>query len=113
MPLPIHVFNNHIVQDASMGATVTSESIPLNTIISFCVQIVWSAGSTPMGVTYLEASNDNTNWTQVTDSVLAVSGNTGSNMVNVEKSAYGYVRVVYLRSSGSGILNVTVNGKRM
>lgn len=110
--LPIHLYQNTIISAQSMGGTVTSDSTNINTAISVCIQAIWSAGSTPVGTMVLQASNDNSTWTEVTGSSLAVSGATGSNMWNVEKPAYGYIRMVYTRSSGSGTLNATINAKR-
>lgn len=112
MSEPIHLFNTQLVNAQSMGATITSSSISVQEAISYAVQAVWSAGSTPIGTFDLQASNDDINFTSLLDQGAEVTGNTGSIIINVEKPAYGFIRVVYTRTSGSGTLNVKVNAKR-
>lgn len=112
MSEPIHLFNIQLVDAQSMGSSITSSSLNIQEAISYAVQAVWSAGATPVGTFDLQGSNDDSNFTSLLDSPAAVSGNTGSIIINVEKHAYGFIRIVYTRTSGSGTLNVKVNAKR-
>lgn len=112
MSEPIHLFNEKIVDSESMGSSITSSIKNVQEAISFAVQVLWSGGGTPVGTLDLQASNDGTNFSSVISSPPAVSGNSGSLIINVEKHAYGYIRVVYTRTSGTATMNVQVNAKR-
>lgn len=108
---PNHILNVAVFTNASMGADATSSSQNVNETTTIAVQAVWSAGSTPVGELILQTSNDNVTFTD-TDS-RNVSGNTGSIMWNIDRPGYGFVRLFYDRTSGSGTLNASVNGKRI
>lgn len=112
MSEPIHLFNEKLVDAVSMGATITSSPLNVQQAVSFCVQAIWSAGTTPIGTFDLQASNDGLTFTSVLSAPATVENNSDSLIINVEKHAYAQIRVVYTRTSGSGTLNVYVNGKR-
>lgn len=112
MSLPIHLFNEHLIDDEAMNSDITSSSLGVNEAISFSVQAIWSDGTSPVGSLDLQASNDGINFTSVLTSPSAVSGNSGQILINVEKHAYANIRIVYTRTSGDGTLNVYVNAKR-
>jgi len=110
--LPIHLFNKTVFSESSMASSLSSEAVNLNEAVSYCAQMIWSGGSSPAGNLYLAASNDGVTFTQITESLIVVSGSSGSHMVNVEKPAYAFVKVVYDRASGSGNLTALINAKR-
>lgn len=112
MSEPIFGINTPIITAGSMATSLTSTSTEIKEYKGYAIQAVWSAGSTPVGSTKLQVSLDNTTFTDVTGSDLAVSGNSGSNFYNVELANYPYVRLVYTRTSGSGTLNVSISAKR-
>lgn len=113
MSEPIHLFNDKVIDSQSMGADITSSSKNVQEAISYSVHCIWSAGSTPVGTLDLQGSNDDVNFTSVLESGPApISGNSGSLLINVEKHSYGYMRVVYTRTSGSGTMTTLVNAKR-
>lgn len=110
---PIHLFNTILFENLSAGVGInTSQAINVNEAISFCVQFVWDTGSGIIGNIYLEASNDGSNFTQIQQSILAVSGASGSHMINVEKHSYAWFRLVIDLSAGSLNANSVANGKR-
>lgn len=89
-------------------------SLPGNVtnVAGYAIQAVWSNGSTPVGSMNLQASNDSVNWSDIPNSTLAVSGNTGNNIFNTGKGAYyNFVRLVYTRTSGDGNLLITLVSK--
>ena len=88
----------------------------------------WS-GTSPVGAISVQVSNDysidaqgrvsnsgtwntvffmDTNGNIVTS--FSVTGNTGSGLLDIETSAYA-IRTLYTRTSGTGTLQATVNGK--
>lgn len=114
MNLPIHLFNEYVIEDEAMDADITSSSKNVNEAVSYAVHAIWSDGSSPVGTLDLQASNDDddASFTSILSAPYAVSGNSGKLIINVEKHGYGYIRIVYTRTSGDGTLNVKVNAKR-
>lgn len=110
---PIHVANVPLFENLSIGIGInTSASQNVQEVISFSVQFIWSSGSGLVGNIYLEASNDNQNFTQIPQTILAISGASGSHMINIEKHSYGYVRLATDLSAGSATANSRMNSKR-
>lgn len=105
-----------------MSTSLTSKVTVIQNLSMISYDISWS-GSTPVGVITVEVSNtysqnaDGTvrnagNWTAlVLSSPTPVSGNTGIGFIDIDELAAYAVRLVYTRTSGSGTLNATINGK--
>lgn len=113
--LPIHLYNVALfVPTTSVGiGAIRSAIIPVEQSISYCVQFVWSAGTGIIGNIYLEASNDGVFYTQIQQSLLALTNGAGSHMINVEKPAYSSFRLVVELSAGSLTIDSSrANGKR-
>ena len=106
----MRVFEYSLVTNGSMGASITSALQNLEQMMMAGIQANWS-GTSPVGTLSLQISNDNTTWTDYSGSSTSVSGNTGNFMWNLWATPYQYIRVIYTRASGTGTLNVTVNGK--
>ena len=109
--LPKHVFNAYSISDGDMSGDITGSVLDINEIGCLAVQAVWS-GSSPVGNVLVKGSNDGINYTPIASGSLAVSGNTGSAVLNVADIGYASLRVDYDNTSGSGTLNVKVNAKR-
>lgn len=108
--LPIHQSKITTIDAQSMGADITGTAVNINETVSYAFQIIWSAGSTPVGDIVLQGSNDNSTFTEIVRS--NVTGNSGSTIINVEKPSYAWARVNYSRTSGSGTMSATMNNKR-
>lgn len=105
----MRVFEYTLLSAGDMSqATVTSNSQQLVQMAVASIQAVFTGS--PVGTLKLQISNDNSNWTDYTNSSVSVttSGNFLWNLVSV---GFQYVRVVYTKSSGTGSLTVTVSGK--
>lgn len=104
----MRVFEYQLVSAHSMAESYTSPSQSLNQTSMCCVQAVFSG--VPVGSLKLQISNDNSNWSDYTGSDYAVTtaGNVSWNVSNI---GFQYIRVVYTRTSGTGSLSITVNGK--
>ena len=88
---PIHQSNVPLFVAIPAGVgTQYSPAQNVEEAISYSVQFIWSSGSALSGSIYLEASNDGVNFTQIQQTVLAISGASGSHMINVEKHSYSY-----------------------
>lgn len=79
--------------ESNSGATATqvSESISIKHIYGFSVWATWS-GTTISGSIKLEASLDEENWEDITDSEVTISSAT-TNLWNVSNAMYPYFRV--------------------
>lgn len=105
-------FNNSIITGGNLSGDITSSSQSLNGVRGCAVQFIWSGATSPVGDVRLQGSNDNVTFTDISDSILSVSGNSGSCLINYDMPNFGYVRLKYTRTSGSGgTVNCTINGK--
>ena len=108
---PLLLFNNvSLLAATSMASNITSPAYDVSETTTYNIQAVWS-GSTPIGTTQLQASQDGVTYTLIDGSILAVTGNTGSNMYNVQLPAYKWVQLVYTSASGTGTMTATISGK--
>ena len=115
-----------IITNGAMTGTavINSTPVPLDQIFGYAVQAIWTG--TPNGTLKLQASCDAplnttqtsnggpdavTNWTDIADSSDMISGSAGSYMWNVDGAYYRYVRVVYVNTSSTGVLNVQITVK--
>lgn len=104
-----NLYNEYIIENQSMAANYTSPSRDLSRTDSYSIQVVISSGS-PVGEFKLQASLDDVNWNDISDSITSVNG-TG-NIMYVEPDAdYDKLRAVYTRTSGSGTMSIKINGK--
>lgn len=122
---PKLVVTNGDMSQASITSLVTV--IQTQSLVSYGVS--WS-GTTPIGVVSIQGSNDyaldasgavsnagtwNTLPLQQSDgsvsTSMAVSGNTGSLMIDITKTSIFATRLVYTKTSGVGTLQATVVGK--
>lgn len=107
-----------------MGGNITSNGIYLANIFSYAIQAIWTGGGTPVGTFKLQGSNDNgesgtttlgatqpTNWTDITTSSQAITGNSGSVLYDAASCGYRWVRLVYTRTSGTATLSANMNTK--
>lgn len=112
-----------VITNGSMAGNITSEVTIIHNLSMVSYDVSWTAGSTPVGVLTVQVSNtykqnaDGSvktagNWTTLTMSTtMSVSGNTGSGFADVDASSAYAVRLVYTRTSGTGVLNAVVNAK--
>lgn len=111
-----------------MSASITSNPTVLNSLTLGSYSYSWS-GTAPVGAISVEISNDYSlnpdgtvknagTWTAVfvvlngttTTNSIPLTGNTGEGMVEWSTGAYA-IRSKYTRTSGTGTLQVIVNGK--
>lgn len=114
MSLPAHLFKFTLFDTVALGVAKTdSSAINCEEVISYAVQFVWDNGSGLAGNIYLEGSNNGVNFTQITDSILPISGTSGSHLINVEKPSYSFVRLSVDISAGSLTTGICqINAKR-
>lgn len=87
------------------------------------------AGTSPVGTVSVQASNDYAvypdgtvknagTWSTLTLSVngspvstIAISGNTGNGLIDLNSCAAYAIRLIYTRTSGSGTMQAVINAK--
>lgn len=109
--------------DMSTG-TVTSIGVDVNQMYAAAVQAVWSGGGTPAGTFALQVSSDIVqvasgtnpaanvvNWITYTNSQVPAGGADGSFLWNLNPMGYRWIRLQYIRTSGTDSLNAIFTGK--
>jgi len=107
-----HLFNKRSIEATAMSSNITSDPVSIKEATAYAVQAIWSAGSTPVGEFDVQGSNDGATFTSILDAPIAVSGDTGNLLVNVEEAGYNTIRLVYTRTSGDGTLDAYVNAQK-
>lgn len=98
--------------DQSMTTTFTSKSFEVSGARGFAVQFYWTDAVTPIGDVYLSGSNDDITFTQINDSILSVSGDSGSCLINYDWPRFQFVKLTYDPTSGTGgSANAKINTK--
>lgn len=96
----------------NMGTTLYSLPGNVTNVSGYSIQAIWTNGSSPMGVMSVQASNDAINWSDIPNSSLPVLSNSDNNIFNVSKHAYyNFTRLKYVRTSGDGILVISMVSK--
>jgi hypothetical protein len=104
----MNVFEYKLVTAASMNANIISPSQQLTFMMNCAIQALWTGA--PVGSLSLLISNDNITFSSYTGSTTPVDG-PGNFMWNILTTPYPYIQVLYTFASGSGALNITLNGK--
>ena len=97
-----------LLKAASLGADVASVAVNIEHITRMSLHLILTG--TPVGAIQLQCSNDPVadgdsviNWIDYTDGVAAVSGAMGV-MFNLKEISFKWIRVIYVRSSGTGAI---------
>ena len=96
----------------NMGTDFFSLPGNVTNVAGYSIQAIWTNGTSPVGSMSLQASNDSENWSDIPNSTLPVSGNTGNNVFNTSNNVYyNYVRLVYTFTSGNATCVVSMVSK--
>lgn len=105
-----------------MSSNIISAVTVIQNTSMISYDISWT-GTAPVGVMSVQVSNTYTqnadgsvrnagNWTTLTlTSPPSVSGSTGNGFIDVALTGCFAIRLVYTRTSGTGTMNATINGK--
>lgn len=98
------VYLETILDAGNMASTtLTSSAVELQHYILCGLQAVYTGS--PVGTLSLQASLDQTTWTDIAGATAAVAA-AGSSLFNVSDLTYPYMRLVYTKTSGTGSLTV-------
>jgi hypothetical protein len=100
----------YILQAISMGASFVSDAVKLEFEDNVGIQAVWTG--TPTGVLTVEVSMDPDilGWQTIpfTPTPAAPSGSAGSDWFELNQSPAAFVRLKYVRTSGTGTINAKI-----
>lgn len=91
-----------LVSAADAGSNITSVAINLGDLETFSIHCDFSSG-TLNGTVKLQASNDDSDYVDVSGSSQSISSG-ASHIFNVVNAAYKFVRVDWAQTSGTGTL---------
>ncbi len=100
------------IDNDTAAATVTGTAVPTEFFPIIGVQGVWTG--TVNGTITLEGSIDGTTYSAIAGVSIAPAGSAGSG-ISVPTATFiphRFVRAVFTRTSGSGLLNVYISGKQ-
>jgi len=104
-----------ILDVGDMAASINSDAVLIDQIYGYAVQCVFTGS--PVGTLKIQTSCDIlqgtevvSTWTDLAGATFAVSA-AGNASFNYDAQYYQYFRVVYTRTSGTGALSITYNGK--
>lgn len=109
-----------VITNNAMTANVTSVVSSVENLDSFTYLFDWSAGTSPVGTITLEVRHKIPSrgtdaqfsaW-QALDfgETISISGASGAHSLSVQNKGFSEARLNYVRSSGSGTLNVSISG---
>lgn len=113
--MSIKYANRQIVTAGDLSADITSLYVPIEYNFGVGMQAVWT-GTSPVGVLKIQGTCDDTdagradaadlNWTDLSGTNYALSGNAGSFIYQLNDLTLSAVRLFYDFTSGTGTLNV-------
>lgn len=110
------------ITNGDMSGDITSKITIIQNLSMASYDVSW-AGSSPVGTLDLQVSNTYTqnadgtvrnagNWTSVPLTVSpSVSGSSGTGFIDIESIGGYAIRLVYTRTSGTGLLQAVLIGK--
>lgn len=118
-----------VITNGSMTGNLISEATILQSISGVSYTLSWS-GSTPVGTVSVQGSNDYSlnadgtvdnsgTWNTIYISVnggaasatAPITGNTGVGLIEILKTTVYAIRLIYTAGSGTGTINVVINGR--
>lgn len=105
------ILGHKVIDAGDMSGNLTGSETNVTQLDNIGYIAEWS-GTSPVGVLSVEVQSGPSGWAALDfGSPLAVSGNTGSLIINVNQLPFEKIRVVYTATSGTGSLTVTLSSK--
>jgi hypothetical protein len=106
----VHKLNVKLLNNINASANIASDPLNIQSISLYCIQATWESLTAINPIITLYGSNNLDEPFIQIDSFIP-TGTKGGRLINVEKAGYAYVKVAYSCTSGSGKINVSINGK--
>jgi len=103
-----NIFNKLITTNGDMSGDVVSETVDLSKIDGYAIYASWTGS--PVGSIKIRTAVNDSNFVDYPGSSTSVNG-AGEALWEITTAFYDRVQVVYTRTSGSGTLNIQINGK--
>lgn len=102
-----------VISAGTMGGDLTQATYTdIQNMDNVSVQLVWTG--TPTGTFYVDGSLDKATWTALSLSPsAAAAGAASSILIDLNQLSFPYIRVRYVRTSGTGTLNAYISGKML
>jgi len=105
-------FNDTILNDSSITGDSTGETVELESIYGFSLQIRSDATSGGSGVLKVQVSNDGESWTELSSPTATITGGLTVQMLNIADTFYDKMRIFYDHTAGTvDSIVVVINGK--
>ena len=106
----MRIYNEKIVDAATMGGNVTSAIAEMDHMGMASIYAAWTG--TPTGTLAVQVTVNGVEWVAPPTALTASpAGSAGSVVWTMPDLTWKAIRVVYTRSSGTGTLNAWVNAK--
>lgn len=103
-----------VFESADATASTNSAPIDANQLLALSVQVIQGLAGNATGSVKVQISNDDaddgvpTNWTDVSGATVNLAGAAGSVLIPKMELSYRWIRIVYTRSGGGGILSIKI-----
>jgi len=105
------ILGHKVIDTGDMSGNLTGLETNVTQLDNIGYIAEWS-GTSPVGVLSVEVQSGPSGWAALDfGSPLAVSGSSGSLIINVNQLPFEKIRVVYTATSGTGDLTVTLSSK--
>ena len=106
-----------------LGASFQQAAFVLDRLVGYSVQYIWSGAAALNGTLQLQGSNNaffdvdntipnpNAQWDPVPGSDYLPTGAAGTKIIEYDTAYYRAVRVVYVRTAGTGSMQILYVGK--
>lgn len=107
--------NGQILSTTALTTNATTSVVRPVNVDNIGLQVIWSAGSgSPAGTVAVNASNDGVNYTTLTlSSVPAISGNSGTLLIDINQFPFTYLTATITMSAGSITAVVKATGVQL
>lgn len=99
-----------LIKDTAAAATTNHTGVKVRKIDLISCAATVSSGSTPNITVKLQASDDNTNWVDISGASSTITSDT-TDIIEVADFASKWIRVVETVNSGSGDIKIILSGK--
>lgn len=106
------ILPNHIVISGDMSqTTVSSTAITVSYQDNVGIQVTWTG--TPTGVIEVDGSNDGTNFYSLTfnPAISQPAGVAGGFLLDINQFPFAYIKLLYTKTSGTGVLDAYLVAK--
>jgi hypothetical protein len=103
------ILEPYVFQTTSLAASFTSEATSIKRFDRCLLQIV--CAGTPAGTLTVQGSADNITFVELPLSLTVLAGSAQNYFVDIQQTAIAWLRLKYVRTSGTGTIAATITAK--